>query len=429
MQKKILQDFLNLRLVDIGAEDARLEKLTLACDELANGYAHNPSSALPPLLAAWNPTASEDPSLLAIGQVVQAHWPTYRGAFQGEPLTLYRAIILQAVFDAMSRQGTLAVAVHLIGENVMPHLKVGREQTPLSNLLSSAKVLADARIAALWTQRAEPSQVTRFEAPTFPTVKKIEAAAWHTNVTAATGPHGRNGTALPAANPHWTNQPSHWSWEFADRMAPILADVHDKAAALAIRASAQAFKAYGDLIAKKLNESLAAADSVATQLNRASQLLWWRQALYSEVAAKPYRKLAPTQTAFYMAVDLAALLPEAYPAAVESLLYEAVRAIAGTATSEQLAMCDMIETLRQDTQLAGLDAVQALRAPPGSQLLLVHTLATSTAMGTSELPGLGVDPRIKLDLGDWAIWMLRELKALQALQSPDDVEAEEARDE
>lgn len=428
MQKKILQDFLSLRLVDIGADDARLEKLTQACDELANEYAHNPSSALPPLLAAWNPTAGEDPSLLSIGKVVQTHWPTYRGAFQGEPLTLYRALVIQAVFDAMSRQGTLAVAVHLIGENVMSRLNVGREQEPLSKLLDSAKVLTAARLDALWPQQARPSQVTPFEAPGFPTVKKLDAATWHANVAAATGPTNKASTALAGANPYWSQQTQHWSWEFTDRMAPILADVHDRAVALAVKASTQAFKALGESVAEKLNESLAAAATGATQLNTASQLLWWRQALYSEVAAKPYRKLAPIQTAFCMALDLADLLPQVYPPAVESLLYEAVRGVAGKDTSEEVAMSDLFETLRQDTQVASLSGFEALRTAPGTQLLLVQAVATSAATGKPERPRLGIDANIKLELGDWAIWMLRELKALQALQSPDDIEPEKGQE-
>jgi len=77
-------------------------------------------------LAAWDPCAGEDPSLLQIGSVLQGHWPTFRGAFTWEPLTLYRAVVLESVMRAMELQGVLAVAVNLVAANILPQLKVGQ---------------------------------------------------------------------------------------------------------------------------------------------------------------------------------------------------------------------------------------------------------------------------------------------------------------
>ena len=48
MGKSLLQEFLSLRLLDIGAEDSRLEKLESTCGELAKTYAMNPKGALSP---------------------------------------------------------------------------------------------------------------------------------------------------------------------------------------------------------------------------------------------------------------------------------------------------------------------------------------------------------------------------------------------
>jgi hypothetical protein len=52
-------------------------------------------------------------------------------------------------------------------------------------------------------------------------------------------------------------------------------------------------------------------------------------------------------------------------------------------------------------------------------------LANLCAAEKAELPQLGVDPNIQLALGDWAIWLLREVKALDALSSPDEVKQPE----
>lgn len=205
-------------------------------------------------------------------------------------------------------------------------------------------------------------------------------------------------------------------------MAPILADVHDKAANAALKASAQALKALGDSVASKLNDFLRSEQARSNQLNTSSRLLWWRQALYSETAAAPYRKLEAPLVALHMAFDIADLLPEVYPPAVESLLFEAVRAATGAQGEEQFAMSELLDTQRQSARIAASEWLQEQQTPSGSRSLLVQALATSCAAGKAELPQLGVDLSTKMALGDWAIWLLREVKALEALSSPDEVE-------
>ena len=57
-----------------------------------------------------------------------------------------------------------------------------------------------------------------------------------------------------------------------------------------------------------------------------------------------------------------------------------------------------------------------------SRTLLVQALANSYGAGSHELAKLGADTELKMLPGDWAIWLLREIKALEALAAPDEVE-------
>lgn len=422
MGTSVLQDFLNLRLLDIGAEDSRLEKLRDACDELAQRYAAEPMVALTPLLAAWDPAAGPDPALVVIGDLLQDHWPTFRGAFQGEPVTLYRAIVLEAVMRAMEHQGTLAVAVSLVGANILPHLRVGQEERILLNISERARSITSERLTKLWPTQSKPARVSPLQLPSFPTQKKTDPTAWFPQVAAAAGPAtNKPDVALSNPNPQWTNQPQAWSYEFADRMAPILADVHDKAASAALKASAQTLKSFGESVSTTLTDFLRVEQARSNQLNTSSRLLWWRQALYSESAAAPYRKLETTLIALHMAFDMASLLPEVYPPAVESLLFEAVCAAAGTRGEENISMNELLETQRQSKEISASKWLEEQRTPSGSRSLVIQAMANSCAAGTAELPRLGIDPQTKMALGDWAIWLLREVKALEALSSPDEV--------
>jgi len=422
MPSSVLQEFLNLRLLDIGAEDSRLEKLNEAADELAQSFVNTPKDAVAPLLAAWDPSAGADPALTAIGVVLQSHWPTFRGAFPDEPLTLYRAIVLEAVARAMEQQTVLAIAVNFIGGNVLPHLNVGQEERILSNLMGQAKAVADRRLAEVWPPHSQNDPVAPFELPALPAPKKTDANAWFPQVAAAAGPStNKAGVSLNAPNPHWTNQPQHWSWEFADRMAPLLAELQDMATAAAVKISAGALKSLGNAIGAKINDFLGTEQARSNHLQNSSRLLWWRQALYSETADSPYRKLHPAVAALHMAYDLAELLPVVYPPAVESLLFEAVKAATGARAEEEVAIGELLEAQRQHTQGNDSPWLAEQQTPAGSRSLLVQALANSTAAKKTELPKLGIDPDTKLSLADWAIWLLREVKALDSLSSLDAV--------
>ena len=428
MQTIVLQDFLSLRLLNIGAEDSRLDKLVGASQELAQHYAKNPKDALASLLAAWDPAVGAHRSLLDIGERLQKHWPTFRGAFQDEPVTLYRAIILEAVMQAMALQGTLAVAVDLVGASVLPHLNVGQEEKILSKILDRAGKIKSERLARLWPSQSTSAPSAALKAPTIPALKATEPAAWYKEVAASAGPGQKDGTPLPNPNPHWSTQAASWSYDFADRMAPILADVHDKAANAALKASTQAFKAVGEAVVAKLNEFVRSEQTRSNQLNISNKLLWWRQALYSETAATPYRQLPLPLVALHTAFDVADLLPEVYPTAVESLVTEAVLAVAGSKNEEQINTKDLLEALMKSTDVPGNEWLQKQRTTSGTRSLFIQALANSTQSGKAELAQMSVAPEFSMTLAEWAIWLLREVKVLDALAKPDNIPepAEEA---
>jgi hypothetical protein len=422
MSLNLLKEFLHTRLLDIGAEDSRLEKLEETCNELAQAYAINPQSALTPLLAAWDPGAGADSSLLEIGAVLQGHWPTFRGAFSDEPLTLYRAVVLESVMRAMELQASLAIAVSLIAANILPQLKVGQETRILDILVGRADALTNERLGQAWPiQDGATAKLAPLAVAPMNTLKKIDESTWFAQVAAASGPStNKSDVTLTNPNLHWTNQAGSWSYEFTDRMAPILADVHDKAAGSALRVAGTAFKSLADAVAAKLNEFVEAEQARSNQREMASRLLWWRQSLYSETAVNPYRKLSVELVVWHMALDISALLPEVYPRAVESLLFESVRAATGAQGDSEMPLKELLQVDGATSQLAQLQWLTEQRTSV-SRTLLVQALANSFAARNLELANLGVDAELKMLPGDWAIWLLREIKALETLASPDAV--------
>jgi hypothetical protein len=80
MQTSVLQDFLNLRLLNLGGEDDRLLKLGNACEELAQIYIDEPKVAITPLLTAWHPAGGAEPALIFDGEA--AEFPGVKEVFR-----------------------------------------------------------------------------------------------------------------------------------------------------------------------------------------------------------------------------------------------------------------------------------------------------------------------------------------------------------
>src|ERR1700733_2717419 len=111
----ILQEFLNRSLSNIGkADDTRFAKLRKAADQLASSLQAKRRAALNYMLVATDPDAPvDDPVFDEVGSFVQEQWQTYRTCFADVPRTLFRALILEALWQSIQKDSAIASAVCL----------------------------------------------------------------------------------------------------------------------------------------------------------------------------------------------------------------------------------------------------------------------------------------------------------------------------
>ncbi|WP_288412045.1 GTPase-associated system all-helical protein GASH [uncultured Sphingomonas sp.] len=94
----VLQGFLNRGLIDVGGDDAKLDKLLQAAGDLAAALKKNPSKALAFSLIAFDPSAPEaDPVVQEALAALQNRWTTYRNTFSATPVAVIRAMLLDAL--------------------------------------------------------------------------------------------------------------------------------------------------------------------------------------------------------------------------------------------------------------------------------------------------------------------------------------------
>lgn len=428
LSSPVLQSFLRVRLLSVGADDSRLNKLSEVATELGLILARNPTEAIPLALCAWDPGILDDPAFQRIRELLEKYWPTYVGAFDGEPIVLYRALALEALRHAQQSQPAIALALAQIGRNVLPHLAVGKEADALSLVMDVSCHVFNETLANDWSVSSGAGLPTLGQLPQAAKAAKLDAEALKAKVEAAVGPNNRAGQPNSNPNPYWSNQQQHWSFEFADRITPVLSEIHDRAVLNALSSRNKVDAALSQTVNSFL-ETLAdwiraRSEGVERQVN----LLWWRQSLFSRSADAPYKALAPELAALHMAIDLAAQIPSTYPAAVESFLREAVVDVLGEkhGRAEKHSVSNLFLKLGQQVQKSLIKGLENRGADPGSRRLMVQAIANASSHPGSDsfCPSLalGVPDELPLTLGDFSVWALRELKALDAVANVELVE-------
>lgn len=400
MATSVLQTFLRLNLLDLDGDDSRLTKLESAAADLADSFARTPTAGVPVFLATLDAKVPAADSLAPVAAAIEKHWTTYHGAFKEDAVTLYRGVALHALHQALGLQPALAVAISLLMRNFGPVLKFGKEVEALKLVVNSADAIFDAEASA---GRISKLPDAKFALQAAYKTGKFDRAVLVKRVEAAVGPNNRAGQAIEGANPAWAYTPNapNWTNEFSDRLSALLADCLD-----GVVNSAHEMDSKN---AQGLADFLRGLDAQSTSLRRSTSLLWWRQALYSESASVPYRRLSPAAMAVHAPIDLAALIPAPYERALESFLGEALLSIfpdAQALSAKELAagsFGSLVETL-------------AIAVRSEHSGLLVNAIARcargETAAADTLLAGVSLPPQ------EWAVWMLREVKALDALSSP-----------
>ncbi|WP_457447482.1 GTPase-associated system all-helical protein GASH [Roseateles sp. P5_E4] len=392
MTTSVLQTFVRESLIELDGDDSRLAKLQEAATALAADCEAGPiATAFPLLFATLRPEgASTDSSFDDVANVIEEHWSTYKSVFKdGRATTLYRAVALQAIVEAIDNAPALGTAIALLLRNLRSELAMGKYEPAI-------KIVAVAAEEAFASERESSNMAAaKVDATLAPAAKtaKIDRANLKKRIEAAVGPHDRQGQALDSPNPHWTNAGNPWSYDFSDRMTAIIGDCVDLAITEATKLDVRNHGAVG--------ASLSAVGKIDPALNRSAGLLWWRQALYSRSAGQPYRALPKADAVVHAVIDLAAQIPSAYEPALDSFLMEAILAL--NLEDEPMGSGAVLEVLPLASE--ELDGALRYAAPAGLMI---------SALLERETSGLVADPL--LPPHRWAVWLIRELMALRAVE-------------
>jgi GTPase-associated system helical domain len=179
------------------------------------------------------------------------------------------------------------------------------------------------------------------------------------------------------------------------------------------------FQALATTVSSYVNVTLKTVSGATAGLQRRTNLLWWKEALFSPSARISYRDLPPTAAAAQMAFDLHQQVPTFSPASVSAFLFEAVIGLPAVEPGKTYAIRDLVEKAQTHGSLAALRSAGAdLIGPPegpGPVMALIAHPDGPAARAEADFRRLtGVPIDAQLTLPSWATWVFRELQAARA---------------
>jgi hypothetical protein len=158
-----------------------------------------------------------------------------------------------------------------------------------------------------------------------------------------------------------------------------------------------------------LNSSFA---SNITANNKRSELLWWKESLYSRSLNASYRSLNPMNAAVCMVLDLVEEVGAISPESVDYLLRETLKDVHGEQAEEERLLTDWLmdsSSLHGDIQSALKE--HAAGGDERKPFLNAWANVVQSGDATDFFTETGIDKTAKLTASDLAVWLFHGLQA------------------
>lgn len=427
MEQEFLLKFLEVGAIDLKGDDTKLDKLRSTAKDLSVVLRKTPSKTASFTMVAADPSiAATDPTVEEAMAALRKQWETVANAFSSSPVAILRAILLDAVLQAARSDDAIAVAFVNTARNALSHTETAGEAEIWREAVSEIETKVDARAEAEWAtpemvtveplQYTPPAAVSTDYEPHIVDRSKLQA-----KIHSAAGPWGPTSPNQyqPAHNPQ------HWAQEFANKMSDAIADALDgmvkKLAPAPVDLSAP-LSALARAVTAHVEKALASFSGATAGLQRRTNLLWWKEALYSPSAHASYLDLPSFEASALMALDLHEQVPTYSPASVSAFLREAIRCLPVEKDDQGNGERDVASLLRDARATSFMQPLRTLAAQyasapvgRGPLLSLIGYPQDSRLVEVTTLRALcGVDASTKMTPADWGTFLFRELQAARA---------------
>jgi GTPase-associated system helical domain len=427
MSGEIILRFLKAGLINVGGDDSKLEKLRETATDLADALKNTPSKAVPFALIAFDPDApANDPVIKEAAEGLQKRWPTYVNTFSGTPVAVLRALLLDALVKTAKEHDNIAVGFIMSARNTLPFTEANNERDIWTEVVCEIEQSVDTRAEAEWSTPDSidvPSMAFEPLSPinvsTSPVA--IDTALLTKQFEAAAGPNSTAGAT--GGNPHWPSANQTWVTQFGSRLSEAVAGalktVADSCKVDPIDLSGP-LSSLAQAVSDHVNQTIHAVSGATAGLQRRTNLIWWKESLYSPSAHVSYREMpSATAAAALMAYDLHMQVPTFSPASVAAFLHEAVLTLPFPDLSKSRAIGELLTEAAHSNKLVPLQQASAelVSEPNGRGPLLGiigHGIRYLPVEDRAFRDLVGISTTTVLTVPEWAKWIFRELQAARA---------------
>lgn len=378
MSDEILSRCLEVGLINVGGDDNKLAKLSESVEDVVALLSKSPSKTAVFTIVAVDPNVpANDPALLEVYSLIKNRWTTIANTYSSTPIAVIRCVLLAALVRSARQSELQAIVFVNVARNTLPNVEAGPEGSIWLEAVAELERKVDARAVAEWaTPETIKLPALSYKAPDtvvipVPTIT-IDQAALQVAIVKASGPTNQHGNDQ---NPYWMhNNPQQWIPEFSKRMSQGLVNAIENAENGDTKEIdlGPVLTTLAKAVSIHMQTALTSFSNATAGLQRRTNLLWWKESLYSSSAQVSYRTLPPFMAAALMALDLHTQVPTFSPASVSAFLDETIGVLTvGLAAAERPTIEVVRETI-ENQSLGPLRAAALTYAPElvGRGLLL-----------------------------------------------------------
>ncbi|PKP48549.1 MAG: hypothetical protein CVT94_07970 [Bacteroidetes bacterium HGW-Bacteroidetes-11] len=428
MTETILQSYLNEQHIKTDVQE-NINSLTKAVNEVKKHLTKRKvkSDIIPFTLVALDPKVNDtDPVVQLVEEIIIKKWSAFKNsitATKDKSTTYVRAVILESLSQLANSDAATAALVWLTARDVIEYYQLGSEENVISEFLLELADRTEENGRAAWGINHKPLanefngveiSISGVKAAQI-SEETLKVCFLNAMVHSGWSPHAGGGT-----NPHHQGQ-NNWQWPkyMAEHSAKGISEVVNTALSqqtkslssisTSIQKSLDAYFAQLQPFFENLSNSFASSISAN---NKRSELLWWKQSLYSRTLNTSYRSLNQLNAAVCMALDLAEQVGAIYPESVDYLLRETLKDVYGEQEEEGRLLT---EWLKDSNSIQG-DIKAALNEHTAGgherkPFLSAWANALQSGETTEFFKETGIEKKAKLTVSDLAVWLFHGLQA------------------
>lgn len=432
MAETILQSFLNSQLIKT-SDDGNIANLKKAVTEVKKKLESKKTLVILYALVAFDPEIAEsEPVIIEVEKIIIKKWAAFKNSVsttKDTATTYMRAVILEALSQLTKHSDEMAALVRLAVRDVITHYQISDKE--LGIIRPFLQILANKSEEAgrnSWQTHSE-FELNVFEPSKIEFRKGQNVELSEDNLKkqllAAFVHNGYKVYVSEAENPNQHfNRDWHWTKFAAERAGDGLAKEINWALAKQNKEVSQLLESINEGFKKYIEQLQPFFENVSNEYglrfnasDRRSQLIWWKQSLYSQSIQTSYRSKSTLENTILTAIDLANMVNPIYPESVDFLLRETLRDVHGEAMDEEIEFKAIVDgILKMEAPIKEL-LTPLKDAKAGRKLLLnqLGNIASSSEEDISESTGISLDNQVTYS--DFAVWLFHNLQALKLAMS------------